>query len=188
VEKLSKSLLHVDWTTVTNPRPSSGFQQTLLQLDAGVDEKPVTKYYPCWNFANCKTISPVPIDQCPSCTQRYPGPNYGNGAREPLNVVSSATAQKTVPKKGYVKKNLTYIVTDDLELLPTSTIRCIDVINKMNVESMADLESKEITISHTQVQILILYAFPAQIICLYMSTLNNIFFSQSGSPWSVFYF
>ena len=78
-------------------------------------------------------------------------------------------------------------MTDDLELLPTSTIKCIDVINKMSVESMADLESKEITISHTQVQILILYC-PAQIICLYMSTLNNIVFSQPGSPWSMFYF
>ena len=79
-------------------------------------------------------------------------------------------------------------MTDDLELLPTSTIKCIDVINKMSVESMADLESKEITINHTQVQILILYAFPAHIICLYMSTLNNIGFSQLGSPWSMFYF
>lgn len=182
MEKLSKSLLHVDRTTVTNPRPSSGFQQTLLHLDAGVDQKPVTNYFPCKNIANCKNISPVPNDRCPSCIQNYPG--SGLFAREPLNVVSSATAQKTVPKKGYVKKNLTYIVTDDLELLPTSTIKCIDVMNKMSVESMADLESKEITISHTEVQILILYAFPAQIICLYMSTLNSIVFSQPGSPWS----
>lgn len=187
MEKLSKTLLHVDRTTVTNPRPSSGFQQTLLHLDAGVDQKPVTTYYRCTSRQNCKNISPVATDQCPSCSQQYPGTNYGFNAREPLNVVSSATAQKTVPKKGYVKKNLTYIVTDDLELLPTSTIKCIDVINKMSVESMADLESKEITISHTQVQILILYC-PAQIICLYMSTLNNIVFSQPGSPWSMFYF
>lgn len=113
----------------------------------------MTKYYPCISRQNCRNIFPVATDQCPSCSQQYPSTNYGYSAREPLNVVSSATAQKTVPKKGYVKKNLTYIVTDDLELLPTSTIKCIDVMNKMSVESMADLESKEITISHTQVQI-----------------------------------
>lgn len=128
---------------------------------------------------------PVATDKCPSCPQQYTGTNY---AREPLIVVTSGVEQKTVPKKGYVKKNLTYMVTDDLELLPTSTIKCIDVLNKMSVESMADLESKVITISHTQVQKLIPHAFPAQLICLYMFTLKNIGFSHPGSPWSMFCF
>jgi len=53
---------------------------------------------------------------------------------------------------GYVKENTTFMVTDDLEIYPTSTIKSIVLLNKLKVKNMSDLDSIEIAVGITQVK------------------------------------
>lgn len=53
--------------------------------------------------------------------------------------------------QGFVKKNITYIVTDSLEIMPPTSIRSINVLNKLHIPTLADLESTDITITITEV-------------------------------------
>lgn len=47
------------------------------------------------------------------------------------------------PAAGYVKEDHSFIITDDLCILPASTIESIVLLNKLNVEKMSDLDSLE---------------------------------------------
>ncbi len=55
---------------------------------------------------------------------------------------------------GYVKENTTFMITDDMEIYPTSTIKSIVLLNKLKVENMSDLDSIEIAVGITQVKFL----------------------------------
>ncbi|CAI5481994.1 unnamed protein product [Closterium sp. Yama58-4] len=48
---------------------------------------------------------------------------------------------------GFVKETLTFMVTDNLEFYPSSTIKSISLLNTLGVKSMADLESCETTVT-----------------------------------------
>jgi hypothetical protein len=53
---------------------------------------------------------------------------------------------------GYVKENTTFMITDDMEIYPTSTIKSIVLLNKLKVENMSDLDNIEIAVGITQVK------------------------------------
>ncbi len=53
---------------------------------------------------------------------------------------------------GYVKENTTFMITDDMEIYATSTIKSIVLLNKLKVENMSDLHSLEITVGVTQIE------------------------------------
>jgi len=74
--------------------------------------------------------------------------------KDPVVEASSSTGQ------GFVKESMTYMVTDSLEILPSTTIRSIKVLNKLKVATLSDLESSDITVSITQV-----YLHPLQPWC-----------------------
>jgi len=52
---------------------------------------------------------------------------------------------------GFVKAEHTFIVTDNLEIMPLTTNESVNVLKKLNVDSLADLEGNDITVSLTQV-------------------------------------
>ncbi|XP_024520848.1 FK506-binding protein 3-like isoform X2 [Selaginella moellendorffii] len=52
---------------------------------------------------------------------------------------------------GYVKENLTFTITDELEIFPTSTIKSIALLNQLQVKNMADLKSMEVSVDTTDV-------------------------------------
>jgi len=52
---------------------------------------------------------------------------------------------------GFVKANSTFIVTDNLEIMPLTTNKSVNLLSKLNVDSLADLEGNDITVSLTQV-------------------------------------
>jgi hypothetical protein len=45
-----------------------------------------------------------------------------------------------------------FMITDDLEIYPTSAIKSIVLLNKLKVENMSDLDNIEIAVSSTQVK------------------------------------
>jgi hypothetical protein len=53
---------------------------------------------------------------------------------------------------GYAKANTTFIITDDMEIYPTSAIKSIVLLNKLEVENMSDLDNIEIAVGITQVK------------------------------------
>ena len=74
-----------------------------------------------------------------------------------LEPVEEATCSST-GNQGFVRENITYMVTDSLEVMPSTTIRSINVLNALKVATLAELESTDSTVSITQVNFLyILY-------------------------------
>uniref|UniRef100_A0A7I4BLS4 Uncharacterized protein n=1 Tax=Physcomitrium patens TaxID=3218 RepID=A0A7I4BLS4_PHYPA len=52
--------------------------------------------------------------------------------------------------RGFVRENITYKVTENLEVMPSTTIRSIQVLNKLMVATLAHLESIDVVVSITQ--------------------------------------
>jgi hypothetical protein len=53
--------------------------------------------------------------------------------------------------QGFVRENITYMVTDNLEVMPSTTIRSIQVLNQLKVATLADLDTTDISVGITQV-------------------------------------
>jgi hypothetical protein len=53
---------------------------------------------------------------------------------------------------GYVSASTTFIITDDMEIYPTSTVKSIVMLNKLKVENISDLDNIEIAVGITQVK------------------------------------
>lgn len=48
--------------------------------------------------------------------------------------------------KGFVKETVTFIVTDDLEMFPASTIKTFSLLNRLNLCKLEDLESLDVEV------------------------------------------
>ena len=55
--------------------------------------------------------------------------------------------------QGFVRENITYTVTDNLEVMPSTTIRSIKVVDTLKVATLADLESTDSIVGITQVNL-----------------------------------
>jgi hypothetical protein len=53
--------------------------------------------------------------------------------------------------QGFVRENITYMVTDNLEVMISTTIRSTQILNRLKVATLADLESTDISVGITQV-------------------------------------
>lgn len=80
---------------------------------------------------------------CPSCGRSmtleltYVGPNSSNS----VNMAASG---------GFVKGVVTYMVMDNLEVKPMSTISAITLLNKFNVKDVTCLEEKEVQVGFVE--------------------------------------
>ncbi|XP_048139383.1 uncharacterized protein LOC125316125 isoform X1 [Rhodamnia argentea] len=54
----------------------------------------------------------------------------------------SSSSETSGSEGGYVKGVVTYMVMDDPVVKPMSTISCVTLINKFNVQELGDLEEK----------------------------------------------
>lgn len=92
---------------------------------------------------NCgRTVSTFPSGgpSCPHCrTTTSAGLEIVNGV-----VGDFASDQKL---SGFVKENVTFMITDDLEVKPASTIESIMLLNKLKVEKLSLLNSVEVSIT-----------------------------------------
>ncbi|GKU91874.1 hypothetical protein SLEP1_g5688 [Rubroshorea leprosula] len=96
-----------------------------------------TRFYGCSRTYNTSCYNPVTNDpgvKCPSLgtsmdrQQKY--------VRDPPNKNSCST------EEGYVKGVVTYMIMDDLEVRPMSTISSTTMINKFNIKDIGVLEEK----------------------------------------------
>ena len=150
VKKLDESVLHVHKDTLTNPRPATGFRPAtnLLRIAAEPEHTTASSFYMC---SYCNSYVSASQHQKCSCGRSMTKSVY---LLQPEAAESPGTPTK---KKGYLKKSLTYIVTDTLDIMLSSTIKSIEILNKLKVEKMSDLQS--ITVSITPPQVCVCWPF-----------------------------
>ncbi|XP_074289563.1 uncharacterized protein LOC141614717 [Silene latifolia] len=142
VESLSSDyfLADVDKDVVLKPRVA--VYVPLLELDDDEDQTS-RKIYSCVNHTSY--VSHDPNTRCPNCSRlintemNYVMPQNGGN----IATTSSGT-------DGYVKGVVTYMVMDNLEVKPMSTISGITLINKFNVKDVSALVEKEVQVGFTE--------------------------------------
>ncbi|CAL8125211.1 unnamed protein product [Prunus armeniaca] len=108
-----------------------------LLTNNNVDSK-AKKLYMC-QYCSSRRISDVSGTPCPGCDDSM----YS----EVTYVSPAAPATVARPSEGgYVKGVVTYMVMDDLEVKPMSTISSIAMLNKFNVKEVGALEEKVVNL------------------------------------------
>ncbi|CAI0467688.1 unnamed protein product [Linum tenue] len=140
IEELSDTFFQskIGKGTVLNPkvpfRPSGS--STLLLSGGGEEGTGTTtrKIYMCHNYKH-QHVTDNPQTLCPSCK--------GTMSNE-MPFVNPPPAAASTDKGGFVKGVITYMVMDNLEVKPMSTISSITMLNKFNVQEVGALEEKVI--------------------------------------------
>lgn len=77
--------------------------------------------------------------------------------------------------EGYVKETVTFMITDELEISPASTITSINLLNKLSVKDVADLEERTARVGPTEALDLLGAALVST------TALNDVFGSHARS-------
>ncbi|CAI5952725.1 unnamed protein product [Closterium sp. NIES-64] len=109
----------------------------------------------------CRSLHRVGNVYCFHC------PDCGSQMTNSLTLVGSGTGAQM--SGGFVKEAVTFMVTDDLEFFPSSTIKSIHLLNSLGVKSMSDLESFETTVTRDHALALVQAALTST------SALNDVF-------------
>ncbi|KAH7537279.1 hypothetical protein FEM48_Zijuj03G0075900 [Ziziphus jujuba var. spinosa] len=125
---------------------STGMAGSLGKLYKSIEpshELAAEKIYGCHNSrgSSCTNyVSDDPRAICPQCGGKISRERIIVSHSEPEGEFSSAD------EGGYVKGVVTYMVMDDLEVKPMSTISSLTMLRTFNVKDIADLEEKMISI------------------------------------------
>lgn len=162
VEKLDRSFLHVDKTSLMQPGPA--LSTGLLQcLEAGKTKlRPATIELPgVYYRTSCdcySSMNQLSITEGTRCTCDHG--TYSEEMSIPSGDLESlkkdifdklfqdldSEGATCSSDRGFVSENVTYMVTDNLEVMPSTTVRSIQVLNKFKVATLADLESTDVSI------------------------------------------
>ncbi|KAL5711074.1 hypothetical protein ACHQM5_021569 [Ranunculus cassubicifolius] len=142
--KINKNLL-------LTPKPAAGATLNvplLTQNDSSV-QTTETYYYSCnsqnnndYVYGSGNSIRHFYVSNdsnsiCPSCGRKMTTQlTFVGSKNQPVTTSSSST------DKGYVKGVVTYMVMDDLTVMPMSTISSITLLNKFNIENVGLLEER----------------------------------------------
>ncbi|XP_059459014.1 uncharacterized protein LOC132188541 [Corylus avellana] len=103
------------------------------------------KIYRCGGYNNCQYVANDPRAICPSCrNQMATEQTYVDYPPKDTNASSSSEG-------GYVKGVITYMVMDDLEVKPMSTISSISLLTKFNVRDLGAVEEKVVDLGMHEV-------------------------------------
>lgn len=162
VETLDQTYFQADGQIRDNllkPQVVSFCSSTML-LPCTADPPPLPTVYFCSHpsfFSNsrCRSIySHDPNEECPSC---------GNDMSRQLDYLEPPTTNTTntssKKEEGYVKGVVSYMVMDDLRVMPMSTISCVTLLNKFKIKDVDALEEQLVTLTVDQVTYVLLYIF-----------------------------
>ncbi|KAG8371273.1 hypothetical protein BUALT_Bualt13G0070400 [Buddleja alternifolia] len=146
IENLNESYIQPNKTKDTLLKPAlmhqvSGSSVPLLLL---YDAPTVKKFYKCGGYNssyNCNYLNYVSDDPravCPSCNQIM--------TANVSYVAPPSIANKACDEGGFVKGVVTYMIMDNLEVKPMSTISSIILLNKFNVKDVGALEEKVVNL------------------------------------------
>ncbi|KAJ9540045.1 hypothetical protein OSB04_026551 [Centaurea solstitialis] len=141
IENLSDAYMQPNQTkdSILNPKVANYGAHVPLLLPND-DDVPMTKknLYTCGGGCGYHNyVTDDPTATCPSCYYRM---NRG------LSYVTGSVATKSTTKGGgFVKGVVTYMIMDDLEVMPMSTISGITMLKKFHVTEIGDLEEKVVS-------------------------------------------
>ncbi|KAL4576361.1 hypothetical protein LXL04_012453 [Taraxacum kok-saghyz] len=144
IENLSDTYMQPNQSknSVLNPKTVNfGANVPLLITN---DNVPMAQhFYRCSNCYNENYISDDIAARCPSC-------NSCTMNCEMAYVKGPGAVKETAEGGGFVKGVVTYMVMDDLEVKPMSTISSITMLNKFNVKEVGGLQEKVVSLDMTE--------------------------------------
>ncbi|KAL6126580.1 hypothetical protein ACLB2K_074627 [Fragaria x ananassa] len=117
-------------------KPKAPLGSNILKLSESSARKAI---YMCASGKDHKYVSVDPKAKCPSCNQ--------NLSAQTTYVASPSTTSKETSGTdgvGFVKGVVTYMIMDDLEVKPMSTISSITLLNRFNVKDVGVLQEKAV--------------------------------------------
>ncbi|KAL6128291.1 hypothetical protein ACLB2K_071646 [Fragaria x ananassa] len=118
----------------------------ILRLVNNVEPSARKDLYLCSCSNNYSKAHPYvtenPNEKCPSCS--YTMNLRTTYVGQPTEATSGAAST------GYVKGVVTYMIMDDLEVKPMSTISSITMLNRFNVKDVGSLEEKVVELSSNE--------------------------------------
>ncbi|XP_047967521.1 uncharacterized protein LOC125211670 [Salvia hispanica] len=122
--------------------PVSSLVPLLALTDANQLQK---KFYKCnsssTSYCSGSYMSDDPRATCPSC---------GWLLSKSMTYVPHPAVKVKPEDGGLVKGVVTYMVMDDLMIMPISTISSITILNKFNIKDLSTLEEKDVTLGMDQ--------------------------------------
>ncbi|KAH7525537.1 hypothetical protein ACOSP7_032662 [Xanthoceras sorbifolium] len=130
--------------SLLNPRAPICDTEIPLLLVSDFELNTTRKLYTCDNHRTY--VADLPNLDCPNCTRKmglemsYVAPaTANNGGSGPSGGCGGGMVER-----GFVKGVVTYMVMDDLEVKPMSTISSITLLNKFNVKDVEALDEKDV--------------------------------------------
>ncbi|GMN57307.1 hypothetical protein TIFTF001_026412 [Ficus carica] len=125
----------VNKDTLLKPNSPFGGSATLLSLTN--DASTSKRIFMCSNCSS-RYWSDDPQAICPNCSRKI-------SSQVPY-VAPPAAQIGSVGQGGFVKGVVTYMIMDDLDVKPMSTISSITMLNKFNVKEVGALEEKTVSV------------------------------------------
>lgn len=122
----------------------------LLKLSVSDDQRPSTKY-----------------------------PEDGSSMSKKHSHIFPPYDEHSFPNRGYVKGTMKYIVTDDLEVSPLSTITSIATLNKFNIKDPGMLEEKFLHVGMDEAAELLMASFKSK------TVLTDVYLRKKATTVSV---
>ncbi|XP_074289570.1 uncharacterized protein LOC141614723 [Silene latifolia] len=140
VESLSCDYFQADLDKDVVLKPKTIVNVPLLKLYDGVT---ISKLYRC--YSHHQYVSHDPDAICPSCRSKLNTAAIYVPSQNSVNLGTTSDANA-----GYVKGLVTYMVMDNLEVKPMSTISAITLMNKFNVKDVSALVEREVQVGFTE--------------------------------------
>ncbi|KAI3520026.1 hypothetical protein L1887_09247 [Cichorium endivia] len=151
IEKLSDTYMQTNQSkdSVLNPKTVGYGAHVLFLLPSNDDNNPMAQ-----TFYKCRYSCYYDVTDDPTVVN----PQCGHQMSTPLTFVSGGGVYNgTADGGGFVKGVVTYMVMDDLEVKPMSTISSITMLNKFNVKEVGCLEEKVVSLEMKEVSSAVLY-------------------------------
>ncbi|EFJ21977.1 hypothetical protein SELMODRAFT_416901 [Selaginella moellendorffii] len=166
-EKLDESRMCSSKSLLVDPRPTMTFGDKVIRIP-GTEGAAI---YCCGAPAACEFITKKPDLKCPKHKKVMENPCKVLASEEDVIAAAAAAAgggkkEEAAPKKGkkggapaveaapppgYIKAGSSFMITNTLEVFPSSTIQSILRLGTQKGEKMSDLESMEIPVSGEEI-------------------------------------
>ncbi|XP_059458477.1 uncharacterized protein LOC132188083 [Corylus avellana] len=147
IENLSDIYIQPDQDKMSLLKPKVAISGAKVPLLLPSVEQSCTdrKIYRCGSY-NCQFVANDSRANCPSCGKPM---NIEQFYVEyaPSNIINASSSSEG----GYVKGVITYMVMDDLEVKPMSTISSITLLTKFNVRDLGSIEEKVVDLGIDEV-------------------------------------
>ncbi|KAI3429117.1 Dirigent protein [Psidium guajava] len=150
VEKLNEVYIRSSKDILLNPKAPPFLSEIpfLLPETSSLDSTLKT-YYRCSSRSSTycgNYVAEDPSAKCPqcNCSMNHKLTLVQSPADKPM--ASAGSAAESDHKGGFVQGVVTYMVMDDLEVKPMSTISSITMLNQFNVKEVGHLEEKVVSL------------------------------------------